>query len=507
VPGQEGFGVGICPSNKLPAGMVSTREYGNYQYKDGSIMCWIPRFYYRIAHASNPTYSTYALNSVDIKGIDFFANTTDANTAGYALHRAFIDGGIEKDGFFVDKYKCSKNVSGLGYIASSIPSALPLSTAAAHNPIADLTLVQGSTTLSNYYYHTLEAPHHRDGIDGNVNANSIFFCCSKFIHSALGMLSLAHGQAATSTSSCAWYNTTYNYPKGCNNDALKDIDDTSVIWKTDGYLNCGKTGSAGYDGGVGNVFAKSTHNGQNSGVADVNGLMYETSIGITCVATTKSVTGASKAATCVVTTSAVAHGFSNGDIVMITGVVGMTEINDRVYVIANVTTYTFELSGVNSSAYGVWSSGGTITKGTWYVAKQATSMKSFTSGDNAAATDHWGASGIGQFDTFVPPFGSGDVFAQKYGSGSNQVLSEVISGAGYILTGLGFPKDENGMDTTGSNLFGKDRFYCYVIDKMCLLVCGYWDGSAIAGVWHVDWYGVRDASHYYVGFRAACYLV
>lgn len=501
VPGAEGFGVGICPSNKRPAGMVSTREYGNYQYKDGSIMCWIPKFYYRIAHASNPTYATYGVNSVDIKGIDFFATTVAANSAGYALHRAFIDGGVEKDGFFVDKYINSKNPWGTGLIASSIPNALPLSSDAAHNPFADLT---GG---ANYYYSAIDLAHRRDGVDGLVNTSSIFFCCSKFIHGALAMLSLAHGQAATSTVSCAWYNATYNYPKGCNNDAFKDYDDTSVIWQTDGYLNCGKVGSAGYGGGAGNVFAKSTHNGQNSGVADLNGLEYEISIGVTCIATTKSMTGATKAATCVVTTSAVAHGFSNGDIVMIAGVVGMTELNSRVYVIANVTTYTFELSGVDSSAYGVWSSGGTITKGVFYAAKQATSMKTFTSGDNVAATDHWGASGIGQFDTFTPPFGSGDVFDQNFGSGANQVLSEVTSGAGWILTGLGAPKDANGIDTTGTNLFGKDYFYEYIIDKLCLLVGGYWVLTALAGVWCVNWLNPRGSSSYAVGLRAACYPV
>jgi len=49
-PGQIGFGVGVCPSNILPANMTplkgyqdpSSPNYGNYQYKDGSIMVWIP---------------------------------------------------------------------------------------------------------------------------------------------------------------------------------------------------------------------------------------------------------------------------------------------------------------------------------------------------------------------------------------------------------------------------------------------------------------------------------
>jgi len=57
----------------------------------------------------------------------------------FALPRAFWDGGIEQPGFFYDKYKCSKNAWGSGFIASSLPNGLPLSSVAAHNPFADLT--------------------------------------------------------------------------------------------------------------------------------------------------------------------------------------------------------------------------------------------------------------------------------------------------------------------------------------------------------------------------------
>ena len=116
IPGQMGFGVGICPLANLPTGMTPMAgydqlghdNYGNYQFTDGSVMIWVPKFYYRYAHASNPTYATYGLNSVDIKGVDTYATTAEANADGYALHRAFIDGGAEKLGFFRDKYKCSK---------------------------------------------------------------------------------------------------------------------------------------------------------------------------------------------------------------------------------------------------------------------------------------------------------------------------------------------------------------------------------------------------------------
>lgn len=48
-----------------------------------------------------------------------------------------------------------------------------------------------------------------------------------------------------------------------------------------------------------------------------------------------------------VVVSASRHGFQNGDRVWIRGVQGMTQINDRVFVVAGRTTNTFQLQGVN----------------------------------------------------------------------------------------------------------------------------------------------------------------
>jgi hypothetical protein len=513
IPGKAGFGVGVCPVQNLPTGMtpmggcytLGHANYGNYIFTDGSIMVWIPKFYYRIGHASNPTYGVHGVNSIDIKGQDTYATTADANTAGYALHRAFIDGGLEKLGFFVDKYKCSKVANGSGYTAASIKNGLPLSSAAAHNPFADLT---GG---ANFYYSAIDLAHRRDGSNGNVNASSIFFCCSRFIHAALAMLSLAHGQAATSTVNCAWYHATYNFPKGCNNNALSDSNDTSVIWQTDGYSNCGKTGSAGYGGGAGNEFAKSTHNGQGCGVADLNGLMYEISIGATCVSTTAAIEGLSRAAACEFTMTA--HGLVTGDIIRIGTAITQADwvgLNSKVWPITKTGDNTFTVafdSSAFGAAYDAGTDPGTCVLGKFYAAKQATAMKTFTH-SNSGATDHWGATGVAaMMDRFDPPFGAGDAFAQRFGSGANQVLSEVTSGAGYLLTGLGFPKDGNGMDQTGTNLFGTDYCYVYVINEMCLIVCGLWSDTSGAGVWCVHWNTVRGSSRSDVGFRAACYHV
>jgi len=251
--GGVDFGVGLYPAS-LPAGfseMTGTTtsghdNYGNYQYSDGSVMVWVPVFYYKIVG-----------NAVTIKPESAYVDETAANADGFALHRAFKDGGATKRGFFVDKYQCSNNLG----IASSIKNGNPLSSAATHNPFAGLT-----GTPANAYYGALDAAKTR---------GSQFACNSRFIHTALALLSLAHGQGASGTTYCAWYDGAgaTNYPKGNNNNALHDTDDATVVYTTDGYSNCGKTGS-------GSPFPRTTHNGQASGVADLNGNMWEISLGL-----------------------------------------------------------------------------------------------------------------------------------------------------------------------------------------------------------------------------------
>ncbi len=76
------------------------------------------------------------------------------------------------------------------------------------------------------------------------------------------------------------------------------------------------------------------------------------------------VTGATVADPVVVT--AVAHGFSNGDSIRITDSVGMTEINDTVYIAASVTANTITLNDIegndiDGSAFTAWTSGGVVS--------------------------------------------------------------------------------------------------------------------------------------------------
>ena len=80
---------------------------------------------------------------------------------------------------------------------------------------------------------------------------------------------------------------------------------------------------------------------------------------------TQAITGITAATPPVVTIAA--HGYSNGDIVFITGVGGMTEVNDRYFVVANVAANTFELNDedgipVVGAGYTAYTAGGTAAR-------------------------------------------------------------------------------------------------------------------------------------------------
>lgn len=73
-------------------------------------------------------------------------------------------------------------------------------------------------------------------------------------------------------------------------------------------------------------------------------------------ASAKNISGATRANPVVVTSTG--HGFVTGDIVRITGVSGMTQLNNNVYTVGTTTANTFQLSGVNGTGFNNYSSGG-----------------------------------------------------------------------------------------------------------------------------------------------------
>lgn len=75
----------------------------------------------------------------------------------------------------------------------------------------------------------------------------------------------------------------------------------------------------------------------------------------------QSITAVTKAFPAVVTYSG-SDTYANGDTVFISGIVGMTELNNKNFTVqkVNTATNTLELAGVDSSAYAAYTSGGTI---------------------------------------------------------------------------------------------------------------------------------------------------
>jgi hypothetical protein len=265
VAGQQGFGVGIAP--EVPAGFAklygtedpASENYGNYQFTDGSVMVYIPAFYYRYGTGSNGG----AINVVDVKPFSHWASVADANAAGYALHRAFYNGGSIRQGVFVDKYLASNN----GGTASSLKNGIVLSSAQ-RGSLSTATFASLTGAPSNNLAGAIAAAKTR---------GTRFFCNTRFIRGALALLANAHGSAATATTYCAWYSAgSTNFPKGCNNNANGDSNDAAISFVNDGNgtYNTGRTGSA-------NFMARTTHNGMMCGVADLNGIVWETELGFT----------------------------------------------------------------------------------------------------------------------------------------------------------------------------------------------------------------------------------
>ncbi len=87
---------------------------------------------------------------------------------------------------------------------------------------------------------------------------------------------------------------------------------------------------------------------------------YRTSVKVSTGTTAgKTITAITKANPCVVTSAT--HGLAVGTVVVFSGIVGMTELNDVAAIITAQDTNTFTLGGIDSTNYTTYTSGGTAT--------------------------------------------------------------------------------------------------------------------------------------------------
>ena len=266
-PGEKGFGVGVYPGDDLAdLGLQvmdgtddpNSDNYGNYERTDGKgIMVFIPAFCYSFEPSEIPSNVTSSSGFGFKWFSEFDYDEAKANEAEYILHEAFLDGTETKSGFFIAKYLMSKG-------NKSVKNGLPISLTSFGS---DADSILEGTGASGVAW---------DALTLSKIWGTNYNCASLYMYSALAMLSLCHGWHAKGTDVCAWYDAigTTNYPKGCNNGTLGDCDDATVLYENSDTMHTAKpnTGSA-------NHFAKTTHNGQMSGVCDLNGCMEQVVIG------------------------------------------------------------------------------------------------------------------------------------------------------------------------------------------------------------------------------------
>ena len=278
--GQQGFGVGVYggdPSDLTAMSLApmqgcenpSSENYGNYKHTNGSVMCCVPAFCYRLGSSNAPSYSRDGANTLEIRDASEFPqfkhnkafSDGDADFGdGWILHRAFIDGGKMKNCFFMDKYLCSNNGSNQ---AASIKNADWLM--CWNNSASYTTKTMGGDGCGY------------DAITFSRARGDHYSLTTVYQWSAMAMLSLAHGQGASSTSYCAWYDSahTTNFPKGATNEGGTDYNDSSIKYNAHSYGSFfAKTGSS-------NNAEKVSHNGQLCGIMDVAGMCNQLCIGAT----------------------------------------------------------------------------------------------------------------------------------------------------------------------------------------------------------------------------------
>jgi hypothetical protein len=490
VPGKLGFGVGVPVYGSWNSDLELMEgtyieghpNYGNFVHTaTESVMVYIPPFYVKMNDDDDNWTNGEPLYL--IKKYSEYADEATANADGYYLPDGFFNGG-DVCGIYIDKYLISKKALGTGYVGASIKYGDPISTHADHNPIADLTACSG-----NYYYELVNAAHARDGVNGEINTSSVYFCLGNREMQILAILSLAIPKDAYY---CAWANSgTTHFPKGCNNNALADTNDTSVVYLSDGYSNCGKTGSA-------NQFAKTTHNGQECGICDLSGPMYMAAFDFTCDATTKSVTNITLGDPTTITCTG--HGLTAGDQFMLTSITGADELEDRMWTVLAVVDPDNFTVDVDSSGFVAYTSGGTVTYGTFRGLKRSAKPCDITPGTTETTDLFNPACTLTEtVELLFRTDYSNNAFALKLGNTTTPVfdITEKRFHFGFA--------EADGVSPSGTSQMGNDYWYQYFRNQLVVLLSALWNSGSTAGVGYRNFNYYRTYSSHAVGGRFACH--
>lgn len=205
----------------------------------------------------------YPYSGIVFASSSAFANESEANAQGFVLPAAFIDGGKEKNGFFI---------------------APTLTTCLTGNQSAYMGLTYDGESPSNQKFFRLNGdPNSYFDAQTNSAKDAIIIprlynpnlCCeSVYTVAALALISLCVAQYATSTSDCAWFSSgAINYPKGISQTSY-DTDDFSVALNTGMSITTGSIFPS-----TENAYCKTTHNGRINGITHVNGWLWRPMVG------------------------------------------------------------------------------------------------------------------------------------------------------------------------------------------------------------------------------------
>ena len=312
--GLMGFGVGCCRPELLPADMVPmpgcedrfSPNYGNYIHvPSASIMCFLPKHFIDIQGGADTDAPTYGQPIV-------ISNTQTGNAV---LARAFRNGGGELEGIFVDKYhpsNCRPDGSGLPNSTSGNPGDMPntggiSASRPLHWPVS--ATAPSGTLRSPFSYLNSTALNPAQGTPADNlggcwaamrSRGADFHPVPIWVYAQLAYLSLAHAQALLdgsgnpvtgATDNAAWMDVLPYAPKGNNNSNCADVNQSVLRFdRTDVAGNVsGRAGEnhraftgAAWIGSVSTPSVeRTTHNGQLSGIVDLNGNQWECAPGLT----------------------------------------------------------------------------------------------------------------------------------------------------------------------------------------------------------------------------------
>jgi hypothetical protein len=281
-------------------------QYGNYIHlPSASIVCFIPAHYIDVQAPGNTNSPFFGTKIV----------IGSTQTGNGVLARAFRDGGQDLAGIFIDKYQgsnCLADGSGLPNSTTRNPGELPntggiFASRPLHWPVS-ATPVSG-TLRSPFSLCNSTALNGAATTPAN-NLGGVWALCQTrgtdflpvplWTYTQIGFLALAHAQAlldnastpiSGATTNAAWMDAAPYAPKGNNNNG-SDVNKTSLQFaRTDiaghngsgwaGEASRAFTGAARISGA--SAVEHTTHNGQLSGIVDVNGNQWGIAPGLTSV--------------------------------------------------------------------------------------------------------------------------------------------------------------------------------------------------------------------------------